>query len=325
MSVMLTKEERDEIFQKLSDQQKDFIQNHVKRGKKTVFANAMAIDKGMVLPDNLHNDELEYLLDEWVLADYIDNGFTNPDTPCECGRPLRYQYIVRHKSTNEVRRFGITHFEEHTGIPAEIVARIKSGFQKIDYELDELLVKVNSDWGLEREIPNIPDDFVFPKEMKAHVDADVPLLDRQVKRLKQQVMSVLNSPDREGVELEERSPRVKESKPQVVEPVAITLFSEEEIPAPKVEKDIAPYALGVEYRDAVQKYLEEGVSSARIITELLIKNNGAPSKRFSTSKPKIYMAVCFYLDLLVSQEVAVHIGEQGQEDRYYKLVNRSND
>ena len=70
----------------------------------------------------------------------FDNGFINPDTPCECGRPLRYQYIVEHKPTNEARRFGITHFEGHTGVSASIINEIKKGFNSIDYEQDELLL-----------------------------------------------------------------------------------------------------------------------------------------------------------------------------------------
>ncbi|WP_158235143.1 hypothetical protein, partial [Pseudomonas sp. 2995-3] len=56
------------------------------------------------------------------------------------------------------------------------------------------------------------------------------------------------------------------------EAVTINLFGEEEIPDPKNEQDLAPYALEQKYRGAVLKNLEEGVSSARILSELLIKN-----------------------------------------------------
>ena len=136
-----------------------------------------------MIPDHVSPEEAELLLDEWVLVDYIDNGFTNPDTPCECGRPLRYQYIVEHKPTNETRRFGITHFEEHTGISASIVSEIKKGFNSIDYEQDELLLKIKNNWDIKEEFSFIPDDITFPEGIEKHLELDVPLLDKQIKEL----------------------------------------------------------------------------------------------------------------------------------------------
>ncbi|MBU9713862.1 DUF3895 domain-containing protein [Evansella tamaricis] len=327
MALILTKEERDEIVGSLSEEQRNFILNYVKRGKKTVFANELAKDKGIVLPSNISSEELEHLLDEWVLVDYIDNGFVNPETPCECGRPLRYQYIVKHKTTNEARCFGIKHFEEHTEIPAEIVARIKNGFQTIEYEMDELLVKIKSDWNLMQEIPFLPEDFSFSKDMDLHLKNKVPLLDRQIRRLRQQVLTFMNTG--ESQPHERKRPEINESlleretESKVKEPVAINLFTEEEMPAPKREKDVSPHALDPQYREAVQRYLKEGVTSARVITELLIKNNGAPRERYTTRKPKLYVAVCFYLDLLVSKAKAKHIGVLELEDRYYTYIGCS--
>ncbi|MBU9722408.1 MULTISPECIES: DUF3895 domain-containing protein [Bacillaceae] len=347
MKVVLPKEDRDEIFAKLTPAQQEFIQNSVKRGKKTIFANEMAADKGIVLPPGIESNEMEYLLDEWVLVDYIDNGFQNPETPCECGRPLRYQYIVKHKSTNEVRRFGITHFEEHTEIPAELVRRIKNGFQTIEYEMDELLIKLNDGWNIKDELPYLPDDYEFPADMQQHLDANVPLLDRQVKRLKQKELSFVSGQgEREQRESDGNRGSAEsntsaggenagtdtfsnpfgqvgtgaEISSNTAEAVTINLFGEEEVPDPKNEKDLVPYALDQKYRSAALKYLEEGVTSARILSELLIKNEGAPGERYTSRKPKIYVGVCFYLDLLVSRGQAKHIGKLELDDRYYKLV-----
>ncbi|MGR5965433.1 hypothetical protein ACT7DB_18470 [Bacillus cereus] len=61
---------------------KEFLQQHVKRGKKTAFANVMALDKGIVLPEHATDTEIQTILDEWVLIEYIDNGERNVDTPC---------------------------------------------------------------------------------------------------------------------------------------------------------------------------------------------------------------------------------------------------
>ena len=117
------------ILAALTEKQKNFLEQHVKRGKKTAFANVMALDKGIVLPNHATDAEIQSILDEWVLIEYIDNGKSNANTPCECGRPLRYQYIVQHQTTKETRRFGITHFAEHTGLPAHMLNKSKMDLQ----------------------------------------------------------------------------------------------------------------------------------------------------------------------------------------------------
>ncbi|RKL66578.1 hypothetical protein CR203_14925 [Salipaludibacillus neizhouensis] len=325
MNEILTNELRDQYLKTLSPEQTDFIRNHVRRGKKTIFANSMAKDKGIVLPEDLNSEEIEHLLEDWVLIDYIDNGFVNPDTPCECGRPLRYQYIVKHNKSNEQRTFGINHFEEHTGLPPNIVKLIKSGFQTIEYEMDELLIKIFNNWNIEEEVPfTLDEDYIYPIDMQKHLDANVPLLDRQIKRVKQQILSLSSGPKREVTDREFEAKDTQKISPfyatETQEPDPINLFSEEEMPLPKKENDLKPYALASEYRDAVFGYLTEGVTSTRIICELLMKNYHAPSERYYSGRPKIYVSVCFYLDLLVSKEKALHIGSLNLDDRYYKLT-----
>lgn len=318
MAVILDKQKRDELLNKLDSSQKEFLMNHVKRGKKTMFANVMAKDKGMVLPENMKAEELEYLLDEWVLLDYIDNGFINNDTPCECGRPLRYQYIVKHNSTNEIRRFGITHFEEHTGLSAEIVKQIKDGFLTIEYELDELLMKIDNNWFLERELPMLPEELKYDlaKDIQLHLSIPVPLLDRQMQRVKQQLNKY------NGREI------VREQPKKVLKTIASSFEEEEKGPVNLFNEPIVtpnrkqsinnPYILPFSYREHVTKYLQEGVRSTRIICELLIKKHQASKKRYTSQKPKIYASVCFYLDYLVQQGEVVFIGTDNLDDRYYE-------
>src|SRR5690606_4361038 len=177
-----SKEESNEVFKSLTMPQQEFIKNHVKRGKKTVFANWMARDKGHVLPSGATNEEIERLLDGWILDDYIDNGYVNPNTPCECGRPLRYQYIVRHKTTNETRRFGKDHFEEHVGLDAKLVKDIIKGFNEIDYEFDELMYKFRYGWD-DTILNRIPEGIEIPEDILYSIDLGIPLLKRQYNRL----------------------------------------------------------------------------------------------------------------------------------------------
>lgn len=331
MNITLTNDERESLLSVLTEQQRIFIQEHVKRGKKTIFANQMAIDKGIILPESASIDEIEMLLDEWILEDYIDNGFVNSETPCECGRPLRYQYIVKHKSTNELRRFGITHFEEHTGIPGELVNAIIKGFTMIDYEMDELLNKIKQNWTLEEVISNIPSEVVLPTDISDHLANNVPLLELQIKRLRSLINVFLS-------QNELKRPRVIDM-PSIIEPtetddytkkadqftLEFDLFDDTKDHSPVQEKKKKPIPLtnnlSVALRDKVLHYLET-VSSVRIICELLSKNHIVADQRYITGKPKIYPMICVYLESLVHQNVVYLEEVNGTDDRKYKFKDK---
>lgn len=321
MNLVLTVDERESLLSLLTEQQRIFILEHVKRGKKTTFANEMAKDKGLVLPTDASIEDIETLLDEWVLEDYIDNGFINPETPCECGRPLRYQYIVKHKSTNETRRFGITHFEEHTGIPDEIVNAIKKGFSAIDYEMDELLSKIKSNWSLDDINLLIPDGFIYPKEIHNHLDNHVPLLDRQIQHLRKLVSQFRD--EREFIKQEVLEVK-KEFNWDLDSPIEddqvsfeFDLFEEHETKSPTKES-LPINNLSGPIKDKILEYLRT-VSSTRVICELLIKNNIVANHRYITGKPKIYPYVSFFLEGLLSQEKLYLEDKNGHEDRFYKF------
>jgi Protein of unknown function (DUF3895) len=321
MPLIMEVSERDRILETLNDVQRDFIKLHLKRGKKTVFANHMAKSKGMLLPEDATSDEIEILLDEWILEDYIDNRFVNPETPCECGKPLRYQYIVKHKGSGTIRRFGITHFEEHTGIPARLVQAITKGFSFIDYEMDELLYKIETNWQLHNEIPLIPEDYEFPYDIQEHLNADVPLLERQIKRLKRDVISKF-----EELKLERKQKERKQAIEQyVLNPYKFTIdhddyqesfFEDESLPSRDIgKKDFATS----DYEKEIISYLRQNVNSARVICELLIKEKKAPRDRYITGKPKIYVSICEHLDYLVQQGIVCLANKKGKDDRTYKL------
>ncbi|KEK17887.1 hypothetical protein BAMA_10390 [Bacillus manliponensis] len=326
---MLSKEEREGILNSISSKQKEFIQEHVKRGKKTVFANIMAKDKGVVLPANATNEELEMLLDEWVLEEYIDNGFVNPETKCECGRPLRYQYIVKHKRTNEVRRFGIDHFEQHTGIPGSIVREIKQGFYEIDYEMDELLFKINNSWSISEVFPTIPDNYIFPKDIATHLEAEVPLLDRQIKRLRDQIREFLLRRENQKEQQEQDADEQDEFDYKLTnedEQFSFGLFDENVEFTKQNIRNRSGYnkqessSLSSYLKDEALNYIKNNVSSARVICELLIKNHGAYSQRYTTGKPKIYVSVCSYLDSLVQDNILT-VEKPDITDRAYQLID----
>nr|WP_173026379.1 DUF3895 domain-containing protein [Aeromonas sp. Ne-1]AKO69678.1 hypothetical protein [Aeromonas sp. Ne-1] len=69
---------------------------------------------------------------------------------------------------------------------------------------------------------------------------------------------------------------------------------------------------------AIEKYLNNGVESAREISELLLKDFDLKATRYSTQKPHIYGHVCLFLDQLVTNEKLQLIDGNRKEDRTYR-------
>lgn len=71
-------------------------------------------------------------------------------------------------------------------------------------------------------------------------------------------------------------------------------------------------------KDKTLEFLESGVSSVRIMCELLIKYGYASMERYITGKPKIYGPVCMFLESLVARDVLQRGKTLGKDDRYYQ-------
>ncbi|WP_165995924.1 DUF3895 domain-containing protein [Bacillus sp. Cs-700] len=331
MTKSLTNSERDQLLQDLTFDQQTYLMNILKRGKKTAFANVIAQSKGRMIPNGATDEEIGMLLDDWILDDYLDAGAVSEDLKCECGRVLRYQYIVRHVKTGEVRRFGINHFEEHTGLPGTIVKEVVQGFTKIDYELDELLLKMQNG----SPTYDIPEGLKLPADIEEPLSLQLPLLDRQEKRLNsliriyreekealQRGSNTLEALDIPTQKKEDLKP--KETLPQDELQGSFDLFAEEaQEPLPEItsKKPKETYFVGdlsFTTQEEVDGYIQNGTESALMICELLIKEGKVQDKRYSTKKPKIYYAVCTYLDSYVSAG-SMSVEPIGREDRIYRL------
>jgi hypothetical protein len=270
--MILSVQERDVLMIDLNQVQQDFLSRQLVRSRRTVFANAMAKQKGFHIPDNAAPEDIEMLLSEWVYTGYIDAGHVSPDLRCECGRPLRYQHHVEHKKTREIMKFGIDHLKEHLGIDASVVAAVKKGFDAIDYELDELLLKFKNNWLPD---PNLLEHPKLPEDVLSHLKYNLPLLERQLKRLRQLRAELAPIPP-----VEQRSyipPKTTR------EPIDLFTWQDvspvKEIPGPDLSSSL---------KAPVEEYLLSGVRSVRVICELLIKEHGAADIRFLTGKQHIY-------------------------------------
>ena len=323
--IHLVPMERDIIFNGLSDEQQEYLRTFLKRGKQASFSSVLARLKG-----GESEDDAEHISTQWILIDYVDAGEVSHDYLCECGRPLRYQYVVKNLVTDKILKFGKNHFEEHTGLSSEIVSAVIKGMHKIDKELDEILSKISSEWSLiaSLDVDFIPDDLVVPSDIQEHFDLGLPLLDRQIVRLKEEIrihnsLMKKNQFELDNVDLLE------------VEEEQFSLFDEEiddnsQVQSYRVEpvsddKNVLYRCLSFVEQEFILTFIEKFNSiSTRQLCEFMIKEIASSDKRYATGKPHIYVYVCSYLDFLVSKGKLNYVENMDYMDRvYYKESNIS--
>jgi hypothetical protein len=185
MKYEMTLEQRDHIMGKLTEEQRHFLHHELVRGRRTLFARQLARKKCQFIPEDAQFEDIESFIEEWDYIGFTDSGEVSPHTKCECGRSLRYQHQVRHLPTNTIRYFGIEHLQLHTGIDAKAISDIMKGFDVLDGELNEMLIKYRDGWQLRRHLfLPLPSELEVPPDIQAHLDAKLPLLDRQLARLR---------------------------------------------------------------------------------------------------------------------------------------------
>jgi hypothetical protein len=138
---LLTEREVNDILNTLSSEQQEFLSAHLKQGKKSKWLEVLSQKKGIPLSEGMTEEEIEAQIESWVLKEVLDGGFGNKPFRCECGTPLRYQYIVYHTKEKKTYRLGVHCLENYTKISPELVKDIKKGFHTIDLERDEILTK----------------------------------------------------------------------------------------------------------------------------------------------------------------------------------------
>lgn len=124
----LTIQERLEVYVKLTKKQRELIDAHRKYLIRSEF-----------LKDSYLNAS------DWEFVDLkIDDYYpeTHPKNKmlyCQCGRRLKYQYVVKSKATGKTMGLGIQHFKDHLNIPQQVATEIVQRLNNVDFALDELL------------------------------------------------------------------------------------------------------------------------------------------------------------------------------------------
>ncbi|MED1206104.1 hypothetical protein [Heyndrickxia acidicola] len=177
MSGPLLEREVHELMNLLNTDQKNFLESNIKQSKKSKWLEVLALKKGVVL-NNKNADEIAQQIGDWVLIDVLDGGYGNRPYKCECGKSLRYQYIVLHQETGKTYGLGETCFEYYTSLPPQILKDIKTGFHNIDLERDEILLKVrNKDFFIIEPLLYIK---TLPEQIVRQSQLQLPLTQKQI-------------------------------------------------------------------------------------------------------------------------------------------------
>jgi len=188
MKYEMSLEQRDNIMGTLTEEQRHFLHHELVRGRRTLFARQLARKKCQFIPEDAEFEDIESFIEEWDYIGFTDSGEVSPHTKCECGRSLRYQHQVLHLPTNTNRYFGIEHLQLHTGIDAKAISDIMKGFDILDGELNEMLCKYRDGWQLDQHLfLPLPAELEVPADIQAHIDANLPLLERQLSRIRRRL------------------------------------------------------------------------------------------------------------------------------------------
>lgn len=178
----LSQREVEDIMSSLSEDQRSFIMEHKKQSKKSKWIETLAKKKGFVLSESMSLEAIEDKLDEWMLVDVLDGGYGNRPYECECGKPLRFQYIVYHKGDDKTYKLGETCFEHYTDLQPEILKDILKGFHHVDLERDEILLKLK-----QKDNPDLTKYLVvdsIPLNIKQQIQLRIPLTNNQIAKIK---------------------------------------------------------------------------------------------------------------------------------------------
>lgn len=305
--------EREEQLKKLSSTQRDFLINLMNRKKRIVFSKFVSTQKGN-LSEDLSLDEAEKKIAEWELVEVIDSGFVNEKTRCECGRPLRYQYIVQHKTTKKVLKFGLNHFEEHMGLGAKVVAEIRKEFMKIDHEFDNLLEKLENQVNHQNLLSNWPKNCPIPEDIKELLDHNIPLLDQQIQKLQ----NIKNEYFRKKQDV------VEEAKKQASLFTTyddFNLFNMDAVEeASNLELDITKDSSQLE--EIIYQLVQKGIYGVMEICEILIDEFGVDTKWYKTGRPKIIVNVITILEKYVEHGEMFVTEDSNIQNRYYMPIKK---
>ncbi|WP_126429906.1 hypothetical protein [Brevibacillus marinus] len=277
-------------------EQQEFINNMMRRGKRTAWLNALAAIKGIVVSPYDDEETIAQKIGGWILYHYEDFGARQGK--CECGQAIRYAYHVVHVETGDELTLGSTCIERYTGLDANTVAAIIKGMKVIDLEREEILRKIIAGWKLSFEIPA---GLELPSDIQQHLDLQLPLLDRQITRLKKLVDNYNREQRRNDL-----FAGIQGSIDLLGSDESEGFFLEDELDGKRIgnknEKVPNYSSIPESWANKVNGFIQHAATSgihtvnALEISNWVAKVFGFDQDRYLTGKPRTYYLVARYLD-----------------------------
>ena len=126
-ATALSVKKRTEVYRTLNSEQQALITKHRKFKIRSLFLKNNYLD----------DSEWEF---ETVNTDWsYDRQEKSYHLFCDCGKALKYQFVLKSTKNKKLIKLGISHFADHLGISQMVANEIKTGVNHIDIALDELL------------------------------------------------------------------------------------------------------------------------------------------------------------------------------------------
>ena len=301
----LSHEERNDLLALVTDEQKDFLLNKLKRGRQTIFGNFMLSEKVHAIKsaDEIELSEDEQDVVDWKIVEYVDYGLGNRLGKCACGRTLRYEFTVQHTNTKKTIIYGKHHLADFLSLNVRDIDDVLYELNSFDYELDEMLLKIKEDdYGYE-VIDELSTKVDLPADILEHVKFQIPLLNRQIRRLSKIIEDMAKEEWLKKVkELSLEEQKLQSVTYQKAKVLIVERFEKEEKEKQteeqkiieSVSQQLPPQS---ELGEIAFSFVKNGISSTVEISHI-IRNNFNVDKRMSMGvkdRPYIYMDVVLAL------------------------------
>lgn len=128
-ATVLRQKDRNELYLALTDEQQRLFDQHRKYRMRSFLLKTNYLEAA-----------------NWSFVDLrVNPYFPQPmidgtKLVCECGRPLKYQFVLQSYDGSREICLGVNHFADHLHLPLEVAREIQKGVNEVDIALDQLLL-----------------------------------------------------------------------------------------------------------------------------------------------------------------------------------------
>lgn len=165
----------------LSDEQMNFIKKNIKKSAKDIWEEELIKLRGFNIQDEITLEDIEKSISQWVLVETKDGGEGLRPYKCLCGRSIRYQFIVKHRTLDVTHKLGSECIKKYTGIDGKIAKKVLVEKREINSQVDEIIHKFNT-YEIEKQLFLLDYEYL-PHVKRRQIELGLPLTDSQLKKV----------------------------------------------------------------------------------------------------------------------------------------------